>query len=121
MSKPEAGPAALPRNYVQPCVLLLLAESPSHGYELLDRMAELGLTRTDPGGLYRTLRAMEQDGHVRSRWEHSAAGPARRTYAITEDGGAWLRRWAESLGDVHQMLGAYLERYARLERQNARP
>lgn len=101
----------LPRSYLRPCVLLLLAEGPSHGYDLLEQLAHLGLQRADPGGLYRTLRAMEQAGLVHSWWEHSTSGPARRTYRVSEEGLEWLHLWAGSLRDVHSSLGDYLRRY----------
>ena len=106
--------AGLPRNFLRPCLLLALAESPSHGYELMDAVAGLGLRPTDPGGLYRTLRAMEQDGLIRSWWQPSENGPARRTYTLTEDGADWLHAWAGSLREVRRLLGGYLERYEEL-------
>ncbi len=105
------APAGLPRNYLRPCLLLLLAEHPAHGYDLLEHIPALGLERCDPGGLYRALRAMEQEGLVRSWWEHSEAGPARRTYALTEEGLDWLHAWAGSLREVVRLLGRYLRRY----------
>ena len=49
---------------------LLLSEGQSHGYDLLVRLADFGV-KVDPGGLYRTLRAFEREGLVRSRWETS--------------------------------------------------
>ena len=72
---PEEVPAGLPRNYLRPCLLLLLAEGTSHGYELLDQVATLGLDRVDPGGLYRCLRAMDKEGLVRSTWAPSTMAP----------------------------------------------
>lgn len=111
LSLPDEAPGGLPRNYLRPCLLLLLAEGPSHGYELLEQLGHLGLERADPGGLYRALRAMEHGQLVRSWWEHSAAGPARRTYELTEDGLDWLHLWAGSLRDVHRHLGGFLGRY----------
>lgn len=112
----EAAPIGLPRNYVRPCLLLALAEGPSHGYDLLVHVAELGLGRTDAGGLYRTLRAMEHEGLVRSWWEHSDTGPARRTYELTAGGLDWLHAWAGSLREVHRHLAVYLSRYEAIER-----
>ena len=46
MSTAELG---LPRNFLRPCVLLLLREEPAHGYDLLERLRPLGFTRDDPG------------------------------------------------------------------------
>jgi poly-beta-hydroxybutyrate-responsive repressor len=103
----------MPRNYLRPCLLLLLAEGTGHGYELLEQVRALGLTRPDPGGLYRALRAMDEEGLVHSAWEPSEAGPARRTYELTEEGREWLHAWAGSLSEVHRVLGGFLDRYAR--------
>lgn len=107
------APSGLPRNFLRPCLLLLLAEEPSHGYDLLERLLDLGIEQTDPGGLYRSLRSMEQEGLVRSWWEPSDSGPARRTYTLTEEGLDWLHAWSGSLREVRRLLGRYLDRYER--------
>ncbi|MFN2557548.1 MAG: PadR family transcriptional regulator [Nitriliruptorales bacterium] len=101
----------LPRNFVRPCLLLLIAEAPAHGYDLLEKLTELGLVRIDPGGLYRALRAMEQEGLVRSWWEPSETGPDRRTYNLTAEGLDWLHAWAGSLREMKRLLGTFLVRY----------
>src|SRR5919198_1277095 len=90
----EAQPV-LPRNFLRPCLLLLLREQPAHGYELLERLRPLGFTRDDPGGLYRALRALERDGLVASEWEVSDLGPDRRTYQLTREGMEELHRRGE--------------------------
>ena len=122
MSSGTAGPAAevpvaLPRNYLRPCLLLLLAEGTSHGYELLEQVAQLGLDRVDPGGLYRCLRAMDEEGLVRSTWEPSTSGPARRTYQLTDEGQEWLHVVAGSMAEVARSLATYRRRYQRLLEQ----
>ena len=106
--EPQGG---LPRNYLRASLLLLIAESPAHGYDLLEQIKELGLANVDPGGLYRGLRVMEQDGLVASWWEHSSAGPARRSYRLTEEGVEWLHAWAGALSEGRRYLTAYLARY----------
>lgn len=106
--EPQGG---LPRNYLRASLLLLIGEAPAHGYDLLDQIAGLGLHSVDPGGLYRALRVMESEGLVVSEWEHSSAGPARRTYRLTTDGVDWLHAWAGALRESHRYLSAYLQRY----------
>lgn len=113
---PQSGPAeaatgALPRHYLKPCLLLLLAEGPSHGYELLEQVRRLGIQGAEPGGLYRYLRAMEKEELVSSWWEPSQAGPARRTYILTDAGRRALRASVDSLRDVRQLLIDLLDRY----------
>lgn len=104
----------LPRNFLRPCALLLLAEAPRHGYDLLAQLSELGLGTTDPGGLYRLLRALEREGLVESSWETSAAGPARRNYEITAEGVDWLHAWAGALAESRRFVGVFLDRYRAL-------
>jgi PadR family transcriptional regulator PadR len=106
--EPQGG---LPRNYLRASLLLLIAEAPAHGYDLLEQIKELGLANVDPGGLYRGLRVMEQDGLVASKWEHSSAGPARRSYCLTDEGVEWLHAWAGALREGRRYLSAYLSRY----------
>ena len=111
LEEPQGG---LPRNYLRASLLLLIGEAPAHGYDLLDQIAQLGLRSVDPGGLYRTLRVMEDDGLVASWWEHSSAGPARRTYRLTDEGVDWLHAWAGALRESHRYLSAYLGRYDKI-------
>ena len=111
LDEPQGG---LPRNYLRATLLLLIGEAPAHGYDLLEQIAHLGLRNVDPGGLYRSLRVMEEDGLVTSWWEHSAAGPARRTYRLTDEGREWLHAWAGALRETHRYLSAYLDRYDRI-------
>jgi PadR family transcriptional regulator len=101
----------LPRNFVRPCLLLLLREQPSHGYELLERLTAFGLSRDDPGGLYRSLRSLERDGLVHSAWETSRLGPERRIYELTRAGMEELHRDARALADAGEHIGVFLSRY----------
>ena len=102
---------ALPKNFLRPCLLLLLREQPAHGYELLERLRAFGFDASDPGGLYRTLRKLEDEGHVRSAWELSSSGPARRIYEITRAGMADLHSRAKGLAEARGTLDTFLGRY----------
>ncbi|MBA2490051.1 MAG: helix-turn-helix transcriptional regulator [Chloroflexi bacterium] len=92
-------------------MLLFIAERPSHGYDLLERFRRLGVPAADPGGLYRALRQMEREELVSSRWETSLAGPARRTYTLTDGGWQWLHLWAAAIAEGRLVLSSYLDRY----------
>ena len=99
-------------RFVEPSLLLLLRERPLHGYELLERIPELGVEgRIDIGNLYRLLRALEQEGLVRSEWSAELPGPAKRTYELTEEGRRLLDRWAEALRRAQGTIATFLERY----------
>ncbi len=102
----------LPRNFLRPCVLLLLREQPAHGYELLERLHALGFVREDPGGLYRALRSLEAEGLVRSAWEPSGEGPQRRIYQLTRAGMQELHEGAKAIARTRELLDVFLSRYA---------
>ena len=108
--EPEEPQGGLPKNFLRPCLLLLLSEGQAHGYDLLVRLTDFGV-KVDPGGLYRTLRAFEREGLVRSRWETSNSGPARRTYVLTPEGDNWLRLWGGTLRESRRFLDRFLDRY----------
>jgi PadR family transcriptional regulator, regulatory protein PadR len=100
-----------PRNFLQPCLLLLLAERADHGYELASRLRPLHDGEGDSGGVYRALRALEKHGLVRSEWRTSEVGPARRTYRVTPAGLALLAHQVHELQRTHDVLHVFLERY----------
>ena len=116
-------PPALPKNFLRPCLLLLLREDPAHGYDLLERVQALGFDGSDPGGLYRALRALEKERLVRSVWEPSESGPDRRIYEITREGMEELHRNAKAIaagqGTVAALLGRY-EEFVALPRSSDR-
>lgn len=122
MSTPADGALVpLPRNFLRPCVLLLLRESPAHGYDLLERLKAFGFPGSDPGGLYRMLRSLEDEGLVRSAWEPSAAGPQRRIYEITRAGGEVLHEHAQGLLTTAGVLDAFVSRYEEFVALSADP
>lgn len=84
-----------------------------HGYELLERIGEVaGAERSvDAGNVYRVLRALEEEGIVRSEWNAELPGPAKRTYELTDDGLNLLDRWADALRETQDRITGFLQRY----------
>jgi PadR family transcriptional regulator PadR len=103
-----------PKNFARPCLLLLLAEAPAHGYELMERLVPFGLELNDPATIYKTLRGMEQEGLVTSAWELSTRGPARRVYELTDEGRELLAAWVFTLEKNREILDQFLARYRRM-------
>ena len=92
-------------QFLDPALLLLLEQSPAHGYTLLNRMAEFGLEFLAPTVIYRALREMEDRGWVSStRDEEETQGPPRRVYTLTPLGREVLRCCLAQLRDSQQVL-----------------
>ena len=116
-----AGSSRLLQGLVRPWTLLLLWLEPTHGYELVERLAAVGLC-AENGAIYRVLRRLEGEGHVRSSWQSSSQGPDRRIYSVTARGIAHLHHDAQTLHDLEAVLHDFGTRYrarARRERETA--
>ncbi len=112
--EPRSRSAAVPcqpKNFLRPCLLLLLDEQPGYGYDLRERLGHLGGAHCDVGTIYRALNALEDEGLAHSTWEPSQNGPQRRRYQITIGGQEVLARWSRDLDEVRHLLLGFLERY----------
>jgi PadR family transcriptional regulator, regulatory protein PadR len=101
-------------RFGEPGLLVLLADGPTHGYQLLERLPEIvGQERVDVGNLYRELRALEDEGLVASEWRADLPGPAKRTYTLTPEGEAVLSLWVVALEELRGELNVFVDRARR--------
>jgi DNA-binding PadR family transcriptional regulator len=84
------------RGDVRAAVLLLLAESPMHGYQLMQEIEQRteGAWRPSPGAVYPTLALLEDEGYL----EITRAG-SRQLATLTDSGRAYLEEHREEFGD----------------------
>jgi poly-beta-hydroxybutyrate-responsive repressor len=116
---PHALRAKVPKDFLRPCLLLLLREREAHGYELAESVEAFGFDRSDPGTLYRALRKLEADGLVKSGWENSDSGPRKRVYSLTPDGTEELDARAADLAEAARRIDGFLDRYLKARRAPA--
>lgn len=90
------GPHRAPRGDVRTAVLLLLAEEPMHGYQLMQTIGERtgGRWRPSPGAVYPTLSQLEDEGLVSSQAEGG-----RKLMSLTEAGRAHVEESSSSWPD----------------------
>ena len=103
------------RRFLEPCVLLVLHKRDAHGYELAEAVKAFGFDQRSPvdaSVIYRTLRWLEENQMVVSRWDtQSAAGPARRVYHLTEAGDRYLGAWMADLEETARLLAGFVAEY----------
>ena len=98
-------------RFGEAALLVVLADRPTHGYELLELLPGLsGEDRVDVGNLYRTLRALEEEGLVASEWSADLPGPTKRTYTLTDEGRAVLAAWLRAVAALRDRLQVFLDR-----------
>jgi DNA-binding PadR family transcriptional regulator len=100
---PPRGPRAR-RGDVRAALLVLLAEEPRNGYQLMQEIEQRseGVWRPSPGSVYPALQQLEDEGLVR------AAGEGRKAFELTEEGRAHVEAsdlgapWDAVRGDMGQ-------------------
>lgn len=108
---PRRGlPPRTPKDLRAAWLLLLLRAEPSYGYVLRRELGERGFD-VDPGTLYRTLRELERDGLITSRWMEPAAGPRARVYTITAEGRRRLDVLAAAIEFARAAQNVFLAAY----------
>ena len=118
------GPGGFPRGRarrgdVRAAVLLLLAEGPLNGYQIMQEIEARsdGVWRPSPGSVYPALSQLEDEGLVRA----VAAGEQRR-YELTDSGkayveehrGEWGAPWEQMTGAVDDEVGALFRELRRV-------
>ncbi len=86
------------RDVLPLLVLHLIAEAPSYGNQLMERIAGMtaGVLSVNPNTMYPLLRQLESRGLIAGEWEH----PERRTrryYSLTDEGRADYERLVEEV------------------------
>jgi DNA-binding PadR family transcriptional regulator len=90
------GRGRVRRGDVRTAILLLLADEPMHGYQVMQAMSDRtgGAWRPSPGAVYPTIAQLEDEGLVTTRDEGG-----RRLVTLTSDGQAYLEERSARLGD----------------------
>jgi DNA-binding PadR family transcriptional regulator len=95
-------------RWLEPFVLMALANGDAHGYAIVSALTEVGISLgpADVGQVYRTLRDLEQAGQVASTWA-TGSGAARRDYTITERGSLALDEWAAVMKERQRLIAEF--------------
>ncbi len=78
------------------CLLAMISEEPSYGYEMADKLSQRGLHLTSEGSIYPTLSRMQRSGLIEGYFvEADGSGPPRKYYRIEKSGKQRLTEWAQ--------------------------
>ncbi|WP_035586982.1 PadR family transcriptional regulator [Hippea jasoniae] len=110
-------PGDRPPRFLRAFLLLFLAQGEAHGYELIEKLKEMGVKYEtyEFGYVYKTLRNMEKEGLLSSRWNVKEKGAAKRIYRITDAGKKNLSDWARVLANIKDSIESFLKAYEEIE------
>ena len=95
---------------VQPSILVILAEERSlHGYAILQKLGQNEPFGIDKSGVYRTLKKMEESGHIKSEISDENNKSSKKIFSITDSGLDCLQNWMITLADYKKKLDKIIE------------
>lgn len=95
------------RGYLKLAILLALTKSPLHGYHMMRRINELtlGMIKPTAGGMYPSLRELEEQGLIRGEWHPEER---RKVYKITGRGRDVFREVVEKHLDLASSVRSWI-------------
>src|SRR6476661_5914015 len=102
--------AQLLKGLLSLLLLQLLAERESYGYEVVQRLHELGLADVLEGTVYPALARLEREGRLSARLVASSAGPARKYYRPTPGGYEALATGTANWSSLVEIVSSVMNR-----------
>ena len=107
-SGPERSTQLL-KGVLDMCLLAVISEEPSYGYEMARKLTSRGLDLVSEGAIYPVLSRLQRNGLVEGYLVASPEGPARKYYRLEKKGVAaleeWSKAWRELSRGVENVLG----------------
>ena len=96
------------KGVLEGCILAVIEERPTYGYELYVRLSEQGLQSVSEGSIYPVLLRIQKEGLVEGTMVKSANGPNRKYYSLTGKGKEVLaqfkQEWEALAGSVNHIV-----------------
>jgi len=90
------------------CLLSVIEEEASYGYEMVSKLRDRGLDLASEGSIYPLLSRLQKQGMIEGYLVQSSEGPARKYYRMSAAGretlGQWREEWREFSGSVDEVL-----------------
>lgn len=90
------------------CLLAIISEEPSYGYEMVKKLSSRGLDLVSEGAIYPVLSRLQKHGLVEGFLVESSGGPARKYYRVTPGGttalGTWWEEWRQLAAGVENVM-----------------
>ena len=99
----------LRRGVLELCILNVLRDEPSYGYEIVTTLATLGPLAANENTVYPLLRRLKADGLLETFSRESPAGPPRQYYRLSASGRKRLvmleKEWEAMVAAVDRCMG----------------
>lgn len=107
-AEPGQRTSQLLRGVLDMCLLALISEEPSYGYEMVRKLERRGLALISDGTIYPLLSRLQRRALVETYLTPSMGGPPRKYYRITARGrealGVWTSEWDDFTRSVDSVV-----------------
>ncbi len=83
---PSGRRSQLLKGVLDLCLLSLISEEPSYGYEMVEKMKKKGLEPVAEGSIYPLLTRLQKNGYVEGYMVEAAGGTRRKYYRVLPAG-----------------------------------
>ena len=75
------------------CLMSIIDEEASYGYEMVKKLRERGLNLASEGSIYPLLSRLQRQNMIEGYLVQSSEGPARKYYRMSKQGRSALKQW----------------------------
>jgi PadR family transcriptional regulator PadR len=91
------------------CLLSIIDEEASYGYEMVSKLRERGLNLASEGSIYPLLSRLQKQGMIEGYLVQSSEGPARKYYRMSGPGRTALEQWRHDWRGFKESVDAVLD------------
>lgn len=98
------------KGILEGCVLSVLQEKTTYGYELVQTLIQFGFTDLSAGTVYPLLQKLEKQGMLKGETLPSPDGPNRKYYSVTSKGEERLNEFNTQWTHLSDVVNLILKR-----------
>lgn len=91
------------------CLLSIIDEEASYGYEMVSKLRDRGLDLASEGSIYPLLSRLQKQGMIEGYLVQSSEGPARKYYRMSDEGRRTLGHWRDEWRGFSSSVDAVLD------------
>lgn len=81
------------KGILEGCILAIIKQGPTYGYELSIKLNDFGLTDISEGSIYPILLRLQKEKLIEGQMKPSPTGPKRKYYYLTPQGDEALKKF----------------------------
>ncbi|MFD2760103.1 PadR family transcriptional regulator [Lentibacillus juripiscarius] len=98
------------KGILEGCILSIINQQPTYGYELSVKLQEFGLDDVSEGSIYPILLRLQKEGLIQGEMKKSETGPKRKYYYLTDEGHEALEQFIHHWTTIKQPVDNIIEK-----------